>query len=245
MPTADARPLVIGHRGASSEAPENTIAAFELALAQGADGIELDVHLSADEQPVVIHDFTLERTTDGAGPVSGHRVRDLKRLDAGGWRDRRFRGQRLQTLQEVLERFRDRARFWIELKGGSALYPGIEDRVVSMIEIYDVVERVLVQSFDRAAIARVRALNREIPVGALVAEAPLDLGLLDPEAVDAICPGEPVVSEELLGEIRRAGLASYVWTVNEPARMDRLVEWGVSGIITDRPGLLRARLGRS
>jgi glycerophosphoryl diester phosphodiesterase len=245
MPAADTRPLVIGHRGASSEAPENTIAAFELALAQGADGIELDVHLSADEQPVVIHDFTLERTTDGAGPVSGHRVRELKRLDAGGWRDRRFRGQRLQTLQEVLERFRDRARFWIELKGGSALYPGIEDRVVSMIEIYDVVERVLVQSFDRAAIARVRALNREIPVGALVAEAPLDLDLLDPEAVDAICPGEPVVSEELLREIRRAGLASYVWTVNEPARMDRLVEWGVSGIITDRPGLLRARLGRS
>jgi glycerophosphoryl diester phosphodiesterase len=245
MPAADARPLVIGHRGASSEAPENTIAAFELALAQGADGIELDVHLSADEQPVVIHDFTLERTTDGAGPVSGHRVRELKRLDAGGWRDRRFRGQRLQTLQEVLERFRDRARFWIELKGGSALYPGIEDRVVSMIEIYDVVERVLVQSFDRAAIARVRSLNREIPVGALVAEAPLDLGLLGPETVDAICPGELMVSEELLGEIRRARLASYVWTVNEPARMDRLVEWGVSGIITDRPGLLRARLGRS
>jgi len=83
------RPLVIGHRGASADAPENTIAAFELALEQGADGIELDVHLTADGQPVVIHDFTLERTTDGVGPVSGRRVRELKRLDAGGWRDRR------------------------------------------------------------------------------------------------------------------------------------------------------------
>jgi glycerophosphoryl diester phosphodiesterase len=245
MPAADRRPLVIGHRGASADAPENTIAAFELALAQGADGIELDVHLSADEQPVVIHDFTLERTTDGAGPVSGHRVRELKRLDAGGWRDRRFRGQRLQTLQEVLERFRDRARFWIELKGGPALYPGIEDRVVSMIEIYDVVDRVLVQSFDHAAIARVRALNRDIPVGALVAQAPLDAGLLRAEVVDAICPGETVAGEALVGEIRRAGLDCYVWTVNEPAQMDRLVAWGVSGLITDRPGLLRARLGRS
>ena len=245
MPGVDAHPLVIGHRGASADAPENTIAAFELALEQGADGIELDVHLSADEQPVVIHDFTLERTTDGAGPVGGHRVRELKRLDAGGWLARRFRGQRVQTLQEVLERFRDRARFWIELKGGSAVYPGIEERVVSMVEIYDVVDRVLVQSFDHATIARVRVLNREIPVGALVAQAPFDPGLLRPEAVSAICPDAHVVTEALLGEIRRAGLGCYVWTVNEPAQMDRLVEWGVNGIITDRPGLLRARLGRS
>ena len=91
----------------------------------------------------------------------------------------------MQTLQEVLERFRDRARFWIELKGGSALYPGIEERVVSMVEIYDVVDRVLVQSFDHAAIARVRALNREIPVGALVAQGPLDPALLRPEARSA------------------------------------------------------------
>jgi len=245
VPSADARPLVIGHRGASADAPENTIAAFELALEQGADGFELDVHLSADGQPVVIHDFTLERTIDGAGPVIGHRVRELKRLDAGGWWGRRFRGQRVQTLQEVLERFRDRARFWIELKGGSALYPGIEERVVSMVEIYEVVDRALVQSFDHAAIARVRTLNREIPVGALVAQASLDPGLLRPEAVSAICPVAEVLSEDLFGEIRRAGLDCYVWTVNEPAQMDRLVEWGVNGIITDRPGLLRARLGRS
>jgi glycerophosphoryl diester phosphodiesterase len=239
-----ARPLVIAHRGASAEAPENTIAAFELALAQGADGIELDVHLSSDEQPVVIHDFTLERTTDGDGSVSQRSVRELKRLDAGAWHDRRFRGQRVQTLQEVLERFRDRARFWIELRGGSAVYPGIEERVVSMIEIYDVVDRAFVQSFDLATIGRVRALNRDVRVGALVAQAPLDTDLLRAEAADAICPGEHLVTPEMLADIRRAERACYVWTVNEPAQMDRLVEWGVSGIITDRPGLLKARLGR-
>ncbi|HEV8456737.1 MAG TPA: glycerophosphodiester phosphodiesterase family protein, partial [Methylomirabilota bacterium] len=130
------QPLVIAHRGASADAPEHTIAAFELALDQGADGIEMDVHLSKDEHPIVIHDFTLERTSDGAGPVRERTVRELKRLDGGGWRGRPFRGQRIQTLQEVLERFRDRTRFWIDLKGGSDLYPGIEERVVSMIEIY-------------------------------------------------------------------------------------------------------------
>ncbi len=244
MAEAATRPLVIAHRGASADAPENTIVAFELALEQGADGIELDVHLSADEHPVVIHDFTLERTTDGAGPVSEHTVRELKRLDAGGWRDRRFRGQRVQTLQEVLERFRDRARFWVELKGGSALYPGIEDRVVSLLEIYDVVDRALVQSFDHEAIARIRATSPEIRVGALVAQAPLDATLLRPGAANAICPGAHVLTENVLATIRGADLECYVWTVNEPAQMDRLAGWGVNGIITDRPGVLRARLGQ-
>jgi glycerophosphoryl diester phosphodiesterase len=237
-------PLVVAHRGASAEAPENTLAAFELALAQGADGIEVDVHLSADRHPVVIHDFTLERTTDGAGPVNAHRVRELKRLDAGGWRDRRFRGQRLQTLPEILERFRDRARFWIDLRGGSALYPGIEERVVSMLEIYEVVDRTLVQSWDRQALECVRAFNREIRVGALVARSPLERELLRPGAVDAVCPSAHLCAEPLLREIREAGLQCYAWTVDEPAQADRLVEWGVTGIITSRPGALRARLGR-
>jgi len=238
------RPVIIAHRGASADAPENTIAAFELALEQGADGIELDVHLSADGHPVVIHDFTLERTTNGSGPVSAQRVRDLKRLDAGGWRERRFLGQRVQTLQEVLERFRDRARFWIELKAGSRVYPSIEERVVSTLEIYDVVDRSLVQSFDHDAIALTRSLNPDLRVGVLVDEAPIRAGLLAPGVANAICPGADLVTESLLTRIRDAGLECYVWTVNEPALMDRLVSWQVNGIITDRPGVLAARLGR-
>src|SRR5262245_54692411 len=154
--TTDARRprvLVIANRGASEEAPENTIAAFELALEQGADAIALDVHLSRDDQLVVIRDFTLERTTDGAGPVRDRSVRELKRLDAGGWRGRRFRGQRIQTLYEVLERFRDRTRVWIELRAGSDLYPSAEERLVSAIEIYDMVDSVVIQSFDHEALA--------------------------------------------------------------------------------------------
>ena len=241
---AATRPLVIAHRGASADAPENTIAAFELALEQGADGIELDIHLSADGHPVVIHDFTLERTTNGSGPVSAQRVRDLKRLDAGGWLERRFLGQRIQTLHEVLERFRNRARFWIELKAGSRVYPGIEERVVSTLEIYDVIDRALVQSFDQEAIALTRSLNREVRVGALVEEAPMQAALLAPGVANAICPGANLVTESLLIRIREAGLECYVWTVNEPALMDRLVSWQVNGIITDRPGVLFARLGR-
>lgn len=235
---------MIAHRGASAAAPENTIAAFELAIEQGADAIELDVHLSRDDHPVVIHDFALERTTDGTGPVRERTVRELKRLDAGGWYGGRFRGQRIQTLAEVLERFGDRTRFWIELKAGSDLYAGIEERVVSTMEIYGMVERGLVQSFDHPALGRVHGLNPQIRLGALVHHLPADPAAVAPGIVDAICPGVSALTAEGAAAIRGAGLGCYVWTVNEPAQMDRLVAWRVSGIITDRPDLLRRRLGR-
>lgn len=239
--TADGNPLVIARRGASAEAPENTIAAFELALAQGADGLLLDVHLSQDNHPVVINDFTLERTTDGTGPVRQLTVRELKRLDAGGWRGRRFRGQRIQTLQEVFERFRDRARFWIELRGGPDVYPGIEECVVSTVEIYEVLDRALLQSVDLATLARARSLNRELRVGWIVRELPAHGGL---EAVHAVWIDAHRGHEPLIGEALAAGLDCYVGTVDEPAEMERLLRSGVTGIITDRPDLLRNRLGR-
>ncbi len=108
MHGSEREPLLVADRGASAAAPEHTIAAFERAVAEGADGLWLDVHCSRDHHPVIIHDFTLERTTDGAGPVGDHDLRALKRLDAGGWHGAPFVGQRLQTLEEVLERFRDR-----------------------------------------------------------------------------------------------------------------------------------------
>ena len=128
------RLLVIAHRGASAAAPENTIAAFELAIADGADGIELDVHLSSDDQPVVIHDVTRRANHRRLRVGQGRTLRELKRLDAGGWHGPRFQGQRIQTLQEVFERFRDRTRFWIELKGRLRPLPrhrgarGVDDR---------------------------------------------------------------------------------------------------------------------
>ena len=241
---APAPPVVVAHRGASADAPEHTIAAFEMALDQGADGLAMEVHLSADLHPVVLGDFTVERTTDGAGVVADLRVRDLKRLDAGGWRGPAFAGQRIQTLQEVLERFRDRTRFWIEIKGGAAVYPGLEERVVSTIEVYDVVDRALVQSFDRATLGAVRRLQPDIRQGLLVARTPLEATALSRGGPEAISVAAEVCSEELVKEIRDAGRECYVWTVHEPALADRLVGWGVNGIITDRPGAVRARLGR-
>jgi glycerophosphoryl diester phosphodiesterase len=236
-------PLIVAHRGASSYAPEHTLAAYELALAQGADLIEVDLHLSADDQPVAIHDATLDRTTDGTGPVRERTARELKRLDAGGWFGREYRGQRILTLQEILERFRGRTGFAVELKGGSGAYPGIEERVVSFLQIYGVVERSLVLSFDLRSLAKVRAMDPSIQTGALIAQ-----GTLDPRDVSkvasALCPAVHLLTEDSVRRVQAAGLDLYAWVVNDVAVIDRLVAWGLTGLVTDRPDLLRSRVGR-
>jgi len=238
------KPIVIARGGASAEAPEHTIAAFEAALAEGADALALRVRVSRDGHPVVFGHATLERTTDGRGPVASLTVRDLKRLDAGGWKGPRFGGQRIQTLQEVLERFRERTRFWIELPDRAVTGSGLEERVVSTLEIYEAVERALVQSADREALGRVRALNPAVPLGVLWSEGSLTAALPAPGTADALCAAVEVLREADVEKIRAARLGCYVWTVNEPALADRLVGWCVDGIFTDRPGLLRARVDR-
>ena len=244
MEPAGEKPIVIARGGASAEAPEHTIAAFETALTEGADALALRVRASKDGQPVVFGDPTLERTTDGRGPVAQQTVRELKRLDAGGWKGARFRGQRIQTLQEVLERFRDRTRFWIELPDDANAQSGIEERVVSTLEIYEAVETCLVQSADPEALGRVRALNPAIPLGALWSAGPLHAALPASGTADALCPAVELLRAADVEKIRAAGLGCYVWTVNEPDLADRLVGWRVDGILTDRPGLVRARVGR-
>jgi glycerophosphoryl diester phosphodiesterase len=237
-------PLVIARGGASAEAPEHTIAAFEAALAEGADALAVRVRLSRDGHPVAFGPAVLEQTTDGRGPVGLRTVRELKRLDAGGWKGPRFGGQRVQTLQEVLERFRDRARIWVELPDGADAHAGIEERVVATLEIYDVVERCLVHSVDRSALGRVRGFNPAVPLGALWSDGPLASALPSPGEAEAVCPAVEVLGAGDVERIRAARLGCYVYTVNEPVLADRLIDWRVDGIFTDRPGLVRARIGR-
>ena len=241
MERAGGKPIVIARGGASAEAPEHTIAAFEAALTAGADALALRVRVSKDGHPVVFGHATLERTTDGRGPVAEKTVRELKRLDAGGWKGPRFGGQRIQTLQEVLERFRERTRFWIELPAAGI---AIEERIVSTLEIYEAVELSFVQSSDQETLRLVRVLNSAVRLGALWSAGPLVAALPATGAVDALCPAVEVLREADVERIRAAGLGCYVWTVNEPALADRLVGWRVDGIITDRPGLVRDRVGR-
>ena len=240
--TIERKPLVIAQGGASAEAPEHTIVAFETAIDERADALGLQVRLTRDTHLVVFGPVTLEQTTNGRGPLSAHTVRELKRLDAGSGKEPRFEGQRIQTLHEVLERFRDRTRFWIALPDGTNHQSGIEEPEVSTLEMYDAEPNCHVQAAKPEALERVRALNPAIRLavtwrgGALT---PL-LG-----AAESVCADAHAVGRADVEAIRSAGLGCYVGKADEPALVDRLVGWRVDGIVTGRPGLVRARIDRS
>ncbi|MBI3458311.1 MAG: glycerophosphodiester phosphodiesterase [Candidatus Rokubacteria bacterium] len=239
------RPLLVAHGGASTVAPEHTIPAYEAAIAMGADALELAVHLSADDQLVVIHDARLERTTDGRGAVRDYTAQQLKRLDAGRWFGRRFRGQRIQTLSEVLERFRGRVAFGVELRKGSDFYPSIEERLLTLLQIYEVADRTLVVSFDHHALRKCRDLDPDVRTGALVVGRLLAPSALGPRGVfNAVCLPPDLTTPRDVAAARDAGLDCYVRVVNDPADARQFAEWGVAGIVSDRPDLLRPVLDR-
>ena len=233
------RPLVVGHRGASGYAPENTLASFELALEQGADAVEMDVHLSRDGAVVVIHDEHLDRTTDGRGLVLQHTLAELRRLDAGTWFDPRFSGQRIPTLAEVLEWAAGRARVAIEIKNGPLLYEGIEAKVVELLDRHGMRERALVISFDHHALRRVRDLDPAIATGVLYFGRPLDPTPLA-RAVGAQVhePHWSIVTPEDVAVAHAAGLRVSTWATSDPDVLRQLVEVGVDGIATDHPDVL-------
>lgn len=232
--------LNVAHRGASAIAPENTMAGFEKALELGADALELDLHLTRDNELVVIHDHTLDRTTDGRGPVQERSLEDLKRLDAGGWFGPAFAGERIPTLSEVLDRFVGRVPLALEVKAGSAFFPGIEERLVSALRHHSAVEHTAVASFDHFALKRLKEIEPTLRTAALLVGRPVPISTVAAAcAAEAVALEASLVTETEVEACRAAGLKLIVWVVNEPAHMRHFIELGVDGIITDRPDLLR------
>lgn len=160
--TAHTRPWVIAHRGVLHEAPENTLTGFEWAIRQGADWIELDVHRTADQCLVVIHDETVDRTTNGVGTVASKTLQDLQALDAGSWMGSGFQGERIPTLADVLALTQGRVGVVIEVKAGSRQYPGIEQQIVSLLREAQRLNNTLIISADQDAVAAIRQLDYEI-----------------------------------------------------------------------------------
>jgi glycerophosphoryl diester phosphodiesterase len=238
-------PLVIARGGAADVAPTHTIAALETALDIGADALWLGIQLSRDGHPVALGSPALGRVTDGRGLVSALTVRELKRLDAGGWMAPRFRGQRIQTLSEVLERFRDRTRFWLELPGSSVA----EEKVISTLEIYDAVAISVVAARERESLARLRAWNAEVGLAAVWTEGALEKALSQGVPARALCAAERLVTPQACTRIRAAGLECHVQMDDEPVLANRLIVPGidagsVDGFITSRPEPWLARIGR-
>jgi len=236
------RPLNFAHRGASHEAPANTLAAFLLAADLGADGIEFDVHLSKDGHVVVIHDFDLATTTNGQGSVRTKTLTELKDLDAGRWFDPVFAGQRIPTLQEVIDAVGQRLLLNIELKTSGWSDNGLAAKVVKIVEQNDLVERVILSSFNPLAVWRAKWRNPQIATGLLYAkDMPLFLRkawlrrLVRPTALH---PHYELVDSHYVWWANKQAYRVNVWTVDDPGDMWRLMHEGVDIIITNRPDLL-------
>ena len=213
-------------------APEHTIPAYEAAVRAGADALWLDVRESADQQLVVIHDATLERTTSGQGRVRDRTLPELKRLDAGRWFGWRFLGQRILTLSEVLERFRDRVAFVVSLGAGSDVYPGIEERALGLLHLYDVADRALVVSYDHHALVRCRAIDGDLGLGACVTGRLLAPNALAPPGVlTAVCLDARRVLEPDVAACRDVGLDCYVGVARDADEARRLAAWRPTALV--------------
>lgn len=229
------RPLIIGHRGAAADAPENTLAAFVLALEQNADGMELDVQLCADGVPVIIHDDTVDRTCDGSGRVADLKLDELRMLTIAG-------DHSVPTLDELFAALGRRALYNVELKAAGGAAGGLAAAVAGCITRHGVGDRVLVSSFSPVAVrAARRHLPRAIPVAHLRERRAARLCHAFVPA-EADHPAARLVDASLMTWARRRGLRVNVWTVDDPAEARRLIDLGVHGIITNRPGELRAAL---
>jgi glycerophosphoryl diester phosphodiesterase len=235
-------PRVIAHRGVSSRAPENTLAAFRLAQEQGAGMVELDARLARDGALVVIHDSTLDRTTDGHGRVIETDSTVIRRLDAGSWFDPRFRGERVPTLEEALALL---ARLGLAVNVELKADPGEERRTGA--EAARLVERVwpaegppvLVSSFEEEALAAARREAPELPRGLLRERAGPDWReAMERLACTTLHLGSHHVDEAGLRELYREAVPVLVYTVNSPAEARRLFDLGVRAVFSDVPDVI-------
>ena len=231
--------LNIAHRGASLAAPANTLAAFDKAVELGADGIEFDVHLSADSVPVVIHDFTVDGSTDGHGRVADMTLAQLRRLDAGA-------GEHIPTLEEVLAAMGERLLLNIELKSLSMRDNGLERAVIAQVERHGLGGNVILSSFNPLSLRRAKEIAPHIQTGLLYAPylpLPLRRAWLAPFAPhEARHPEHTMVDARYVAWARRRGYQINTWTVDDRDEMRRLIGLGVDGIITNVPDVLHSIL---
>lgn len=223
--------FIWAHRGASALAPENTLAAFREAEAAGADGLELDVHLSRDGVPVVIHDDTVDRTTNGSGAVDTMTFREIRSLDAGRWFGRQFAGEQVPALDEVFQLVGDRLRLNIEIKNAAA---GIA--VLSLMKRFPQT-RLLVSSFDHDLLGVLHRQNPELSLGFLQETSDWQ-GAVERAAgcaAESFHPREDLVDAELITACRSRRLAVYPWTVDDPQRLTALCQFGVAGVFCNDP----------
>jgi glycerophosphoryl diester phosphodiesterase len=233
------RPIIFAHRGASSHAPENTMAAFQRAFLDGAEAIEVDAKLTRDGRVVVFHDSTLNRTTDGEGRLSEKTADELRALDAGSHFSEKYRGEKIPFLEEVFEAFGRKILINVELKNYWSPLDGLADRVCELVRRHGVQANMLFSSFYASNLRRAAQLLPEVPRALLAIRgwrgawarsfgfAFGDYAALHPHVMDA--------SAQQVQRAHKLGRRVHAWGANEPADCRRLRDWGADGIITDDP----------
>ncbi len=237
---------VIAHRGGSHLAPENTLAAFQNAINLGVDMIEIDVEQTSDSVVVVMHDSKVDRTTNGKGSVDSLSFNYLRTLDAGSWFDKSYENEKVPTLDEVLDLINGKVKLLIEIKEGSERYPEIEQRTVDAVRSYNAYSWVIVQSFNKKAIDRVRRLDKGIKTFYLLGnnfdkyytKLRSDNDSELKAAYDGIAVHYSKLNSASVDSVKQFGLEVYTWTVDEIDEMKRMMNAGVDGIITDSPDIL-------
>jgi glycerophosphoryl diester phosphodiesterase len=232
------RTLVFGHRGAKAYAPMNTLPAFELAMQQGAHGIELDVHRSKDGHVVIMHDFTIDHTTNGTGLVVEKTRAELKALDAGSWFGEQFNGVQIPTLDEVFGLVGKRMIVNVEIKSMDIeISDGVEQAVAECIQRYAMQDHVIVSSFNPYTLIRFREVMPDIAIGFLYEkEVGIDSqAIMSGQTYEAYHPYYKDITPEMVQHEHQAGRFINTWTVNDVQEALKLRSWGVDAVITDDP----------
>jgi len=241
-------PVIIAHRGASAHAPENTIAAFRLAVEQGADAIELDAKLASDGHVVVIHDQTVDRTTTASGRVSQMTTYDLTKLDAGSHFDCTFKGEPIPTLEQVFDLFGKQIYINVELTNYESITDDLPEKVAQLVRQYHLQNRILFSSFNPISLFKIRKLSPEVPIGLLA--LPGRKGLWARSwfgrmmRYHSIHPELHDVNRNMIETAHKHNHRVYVYTVNERREMESLFAIRVDGVFTDDPLIARQLLSK-
>jgi glycerophosphoryl diester phosphodiesterase len=243
------RPLILAHRGDSAHAPENTLPAFERAVQRGADGVELDVKLSADGEVVVSHDPTVDRTTGGHGRLSDLSMSELSRLDAGASFSEEFRGTRLPRLGEVFEAIGGKCIINVELTNAANPFDAVVEKVCELVRHYGLQDRILFSSFFGNQLRTAARLLPEVPRGLLALAGWKGAWARSFQFMfgdfQALHPNLADVNPAQVSRVHQLKRQILVYTVNQPEEIARLKEWGADGIFTDDPRMALQAVGRA
>jgi len=230
--------VIFAHRGASFDAPENTLPAFELALQQGSKAIEFDVHLTKDGEIVVCHDDEIQRTTDGTGYIFEQTLDELKERDAGSWFAPEFAGTKIPTLDEVLQKCSKDIFINIEIKNVPIFHQGIEEKIIEKLHSYQYIDNVVISSFDHTALLRVQQLEPKLKLGILFGDHLVEpWNYVKSTGIKAysVHPIFTFVTKEWVEKFHHMGMKIFAYTVDDRKYYEMLDQIGIDGIFTNIP----------